>query len=176
MKYIQASYPDAETIAALHAQSWRRNYRGILPDSMLGGPLYEEHLAVWKDRLDCPCPDRQLILLALDQIEMLGFVSVLLDQEPLWGARLENLHVHPEYKGQGIGRTLLNQARTWVEATTPGNRMHLWVLAQNAPAIAFYEHLGGRPVEHNAWQVPTGEAVPEIRYLWPALSLAQASP
>ncbi|CAG0981425.1 hypothetical protein BURK2_01863 [Burkholderiales bacterium] len=170
MDYLPARPADAPAIAALHALSWRANYRGILPDGLLDGPIEEEHLAVWRERLASPRPERQFILLARGTDGLRGFVSVLLDQEPAWGARLENLHVHPENKGQGMGRALLVRAREWVEAVTPGNRLHLWVLAKNAPARAFYERLGGAPAEEGLWQVPSGEAVAELRYLWPALA------
>lgn len=169
MHYLAATPADALALATLHTLSWRRNYRGILPDSLLDGPLDEEQLAVWRDRLSSVRPERQLILLAQDRGVLRGFVSVLLDQEPAWGARLENLHVHPEAKGQGVGKALLSRARDWVEAVTPGNRMHLWVLAGNPAAIAFYEHLGGEVTERSVWRLPSGEEVPEIRFLWPAL-------
>lgn len=170
MDYVPATAADAAAIAALHALSWRANYRGILPDGLLDGPIEEEHLAVWRERLASPRPQRQFILLARETDSIRGFVCVLLDQEPAWGARLENLHVHPEAKGQGTGRALLVRAREWVEAVTPGNRLHLWVLGKNASARAFYERLGGAAAEEGVWQVPSGEAVAELRYLWPALT------
>ncbi len=153
-------------LAELHALSWRRTYRGILPDHLLDGPLVQEHLASWQARLETASPQRQLILLARRREYLAGFVCVLLDHDPAWGARLENLHVHPECKGQGLGGTLLGRARSWIQEATPGNAMHLWVFEQNLPARAFYEHQGGKRAERNLWELPSGERIPELRYVW----------
>jgi len=165
--FSSATTKDALPLAQLHALSWRRTYRGILPDHLLDGPLVEQHLASWASRLETGAPDRQLILLARQAEFLAGFVCVLLDHDPAWGARLENLHVHPECKGQGLGQKLLRRARSWVQAVTPGNSMHLWVFEQNLPARSFYERMGGEFAERNIWELPSGERVPELRYLWP---------
>ncbi|MBI3149500.1 MAG: GNAT family N-acetyltransferase [Betaproteobacteria bacterium] len=158
---------DAEALAGLHTLSWQRNYRGILPDTVLDGALYDEHLAVWRKRLSSSTPERQFFLLAVQEDAVVGFVSVLLDLDPEWGARLENLHVHPRNQGRGLGRELLQRARAWVAGAAPGQPLHLWVLAANAPALAFYDRLGGRAVQNNLWELPSGHKVSEIRYQWP---------
>lgn len=42
---------DAAAIAALHADSWRRHYRGIYSDFFLDGDLEQERRSVWSERL-----------------------------------------------------------------------------------------------------------------------------
>src|SRR5271157_3421686 len=42
---------DARAIAALHADSWRRHYRGVYSDAFLDGDVSVDRLAVWTDRL-----------------------------------------------------------------------------------------------------------------------------
>lgn len=161
-----ASPADAIAIAALHTQSWRTAYRGILPDHLLDGALADEQQAMWQARLAAPTENELWVCLAQSEEGLLGFVCVLADIEPAFGARIENLHVLPGLKGRGIGGELFARARNWIAARRPGNGMHLWVLAQNAPARAFYERQGGRAAQESFWRLDSGEEIPEIRYCW----------
>jgi hypothetical protein len=52
--YRAATEHDAEGIAQLHADSWRRNYRDAFSDAYLDGDLVAERLSVWTDRLRPP--------------------------------------------------------------------------------------------------------------------------
>ena len=47
VKIRGATLPDAEQIAALHADSWRRNYRGAYPDTFLDGEVFEDRRDAW---------------------------------------------------------------------------------------------------------------------------------
>lgn len=166
---VRATSEDADALADLHALSWRRTYRGILPDHLLDGPLVEEHRASWVARLAQGAPESQLLLTAREGPSLLGFVCLLLDSDPAWGARLENLHVHPQAKGRGIGGELLGRGRLWLRQVAAGQCMHLWVFEQNLPARRFYEHVGGRQMERAIWELPSGERIPELRYGWSPL-------
>jgi hypothetical protein len=42
---------DAEAIAHLHAESWRRTYRGMMSDEFLDGRALENRRRVWRQRL-----------------------------------------------------------------------------------------------------------------------------
>src|SRR6185436_13757074 len=101
--------------------------------------------------------------------ELLGFVCVLLDTEPEWGARLDNLHVSPEAKGTGIGYVLFNAAREWIADVAPGMAMHLWCVERNYGARRFYERQGGKIVETATRPVAQDLSVPELRYWWPPM-------
>ena len=41
---------DANAIAAVHAESWRTAYRGILSDAYLDGPIDAERRRLWRAR------------------------------------------------------------------------------------------------------------------------------
>ena len=157
---------DSQRIAELHAASWRAAYRGFVSDAYLDTDILAERTHVWQDRLAEP-PDRQYILLAEQDDVIIGFACVLLDEEPAWGACLDNLHVRPGLTGQGLGGELLTQALRWVAQTEPGWPLHLWVLAGNTGARRFYVRHGGERVEQTTKRMPDGSAPAVCRYRWP---------
>src|SRR4051812_43028830 len=92
LKLRLAGPADAEPIAALHADSWRRHYRGAYSDAFLDGDLDADRRAVWGQRLHKP-DDGAATIVAEDGSSFVGFVHVLFDDDPSWGALIENLHV-----------------------------------------------------------------------------------
>jgi len=168
--YRQATRADAEAIASVHTKNWREAYRGILPDAYLKGPIANERLDLWRSRFAAAGADRHFVLLAESEGDLVGFVCVLLDEEPQWGACLDNLHILPGWRGRGMGRELFGLAAQWVMSIEPGQGMHLWVLEANLGARRFYEALGGEIVEHRHKEVAEGVAIPSVRYFWPDLA------
>lgn len=55
MLYREATALDADAIAVLHAESWRRAYRGHLSDAYLDGPIFKDRTSVWRGRFQ-PVP------------------------------------------------------------------------------------------------------------------------
>lgn len=74
------------------------------------------------------------------------------------GLYLEDLFVHPEFRGRGIGKALLLHLAKLANARGCG-RMEWTVLDWNQPAIDFYESLGARRMKE--WQICrlTGDAL-----------------
>jgi len=66
------------------------------------------------------------------------------------GLFLEDLYVRPAYRGQGIGRGLLEHV-AGIAAARGCGRMEWSVLNWNRRAVGFYEALGARPV--NDWTI-----------------------
>jgi GNAT superfamily N-acetyltransferase len=163
--FREADPTDVALIAALHTESWRDAYRRMLPTTYLEGPIVDDRTSVWQQRLASSHPERQLVLLALDGDALLGFVCVLLDEEPQWGACLDNLHVVSHYKGQGLGRQLFAKAAQWVSTVEPRWPLHLWVFENNYGARRFYDCLGGAIIERQDKHI-AGAEVPSLRYLW----------
>jgi GNAT superfamily N-acetyltransferase len=114
-----AGASDSPRVAELHATSWQWAYRGFLSDAYLDTDVPAERLRVWQARLAQPS-DRNYVLLAEQRDVLVGFVCVLLDAEPAWGAYLDNLHVRPGLNGQGLGSRLLARALRWVARAEPG--------------------------------------------------------
>lgn len=141
---------DAGAIAALHAESWRSAYRGLVPDDDLGEGLDAERLEFWHKRFATPDAERRVAFLAMSDHLLVGFACVLADADPGHGPLLDNLHVKPGWRGHGIGALLLHKARDWSRSIAPGQPMHLWVLEGNAPARRFYRNQGGVEVERRS--------------------------
>ena len=77
------------------------------------------------------------------------------------GVYLEDLFVNPEFRGKGIGRSLLQYlAKVAVERDC--GRLEWSVLDWNAPAIGFYRRLGAVPMED--WTIfrVTGESLQRL--------------
>jgi hypothetical protein len=77
---------DAAAVAKLHAESWRRHYRGAYSDAFLDGDVFADRLAVWTKRLREPDPRRCAILAEDDAL--VGFANTVFDDDPRWGALL----------------------------------------------------------------------------------------
>jgi GNAT superfamily N-acetyltransferase len=120
---------------------------------------------LWHARLAHPS-ERQYVLLAERDDGLAGFVCVLLDEEPTWGACLDNLHVRPDLTGHGLGRALLAAAARWLRSVEPTWPLHLWVFEANAGARRFYERTGAELVEHSRKMMPDGEAHVVLRCVW----------
>lgn len=161
----QAVVSDAESIAYLHAESWRSAYRGILSDDYLDNGIFLERENYWQETLQAPQPERRYVLLAEQDKRPTAFVSVFLDEEPDYGALLHNLHVLPRLKGQGLGRLLMGEAAQWTIKQNV-KQMHLWVFEANIQARKFYEALGGEVVEKRLESVAGNVEREILRYFW----------
>ena len=175
MRLRPATAGDVDDIAALHAENWRRSYRGALRDEYLDGDILPERLAVWRPRLSEPTATAATIVAVDDASDaLLGFAHTIADEDPAWGSLLDNLHVVPDRKREGIGRSLLRATAEWVEGTARAPVLHLWVLEANAPARRFYEVLGAADVGGDVWVPPGGGLAPRRRYAWTDLSPLRA--
>ncbi len=157
---------DAEAIASMHTESWRDAYRGILPDSYLDGQIADERANLWRSRFTSLGSDRFLVVLTENLGKPVGFACVLLDEDPQWGACLDNLHVMPGWRSRGVGRLLFGRAARWVISTEPGWPIHLWVFEANASARRFYDALGGEVVKYHKKEVLKGIEIPSVLYVW----------
>ncbi|GAA4892652.1 GNAT family N-acetyltransferase [Ferrimonas pelagia] len=167
MQFQLAQAQDQAAIAQLHTQSWQENYRAILAQDYLQHRLAQEHQTLWSQRLACDDPSL-LILIAMAEGKLAGFICVQAGQDPKLGHYVENLHIHPDFRRQGLGKALLQQAQCWLNDQDPAQGLYLHVLAGNPKAIAFYARLGAYQVENAIWDAPCGTQVPEFIYRWHA--------
>lgn len=165
--HLRTALPaDAPAIAALHAASWATAYAHILSADWLAQDLAADRRRVWADRFAAPDPAMRVVL-AEDDAGLAGFVCLFLAADPHWGAHVDNLHVRPALKGQGLGRRLLGAAARIVLDETPGDGLDLHVFAANTAARGFYVRLGGveGPLEKEI--APDGSRQEYLRLWWP---------
>src|SRR5437588_2342028 len=161
---------DADAVANLHAESWRRHYRGAYSDAYLDGDVVADRLAVWRQRLSKPDANHCTIL--AEDGQLVGFAHVVFDHDSTWGALLDNMHVAHDHKRRGIGSRLLAQAAHALIGRPEKSGLYLWVLEQNGGARAFYEAYGARCVGRDAVSPPGGVATrltgapAKLRYSW----------
>lgn len=161
---------DAERVAALHAASWRRHYRGAYSDAYLDGDVVADRRGVWVPRLASAAaagpapgpapgpPPASSTILAEEAGELVGFVHVVFDHDERWGSLVDNLHVAGGRQRGGLGTVLLARAARAAAAHAKSASVYLWVLEQNDSARSFYAARGGEHVETATVDPPGGRA------------------
>ncbi|MFF5225790.1 GNAT family N-acetyltransferase [Dactylosporangium sp. NPDC000521] len=141
MRIRVATDGDVDGIARLHADSWRRHYRGAYSDAFLDGDVVADRLSVWRDRF--AARGGTVTFVADDDGELVGFVHVKLDDDVEWGSLVDNLHVADARRHGGVGTRLLRAAAGAVREQAASPKLYLWVLEQNTAAQRFYAARGG---------------------------------
>mgnify|MGYP000754045670 FL=1 len=85
------------------------------------------------------------------------------------GACIHALYIHPRARGTGLGRALLDQAKT------DQPRLILWVLAANRPARGFYARQGFVEAGQGGG-LGNDENLPDIRMVWHARTGVRTAP
>lgn len=168
----EARADDAAAIAAIHIESWRAVYRGILPDDYLDHDVVGERRAYWNAALANPRGGDFTLAAARSGI-VVGFISVTRAGEPDYDATIGSLHVMASGRGAGLGQRLMGRAAARL-IDDGASSVALTVYDANAAAIRFYERLGG--IADGAGIDPfAGANMPDTRYGWrdlPALRRA----
>lgn len=140
----EALASDVAAVASLHVRAWRAAYRGHMPDDFLDALDPSARAAMWTKALLRP---DHLVLVADDASGLVGFCSMVPARDSDAGdatAELSALYVDPSRLRSGVGSRLLDAAVA--AAGLRGFRsMNLWVLRDNAGAIAFYRSRGFLP-------------------------------
>ena len=164
-----ATEEDAAHIAAIHAASWRDAYAQILAPEFLSECIESDRLAVWSQRLRDRHED-QLVNVACDSTGLMqAFVCSYCDLDPIWGSLIDNLHVRPQARGQGIGERLFRNAAKQISTKASTSGLHLWIFEANVAGLRFYKRLGGLVVEKDSSRIPAAGGKTVLRLHWPRL-------
>ncbi len=98
-----ADRADAAAIASLHAKSWRDAYRSILNPDFLAGPIEDDRLALWSNRLADPAPSLIVETARGPDHQLFGFIAVFRGHDPRWGSWVDNLHVTQKCGAKRLG-------------------------------------------------------------------------
>lgn len=131
---------DAAAVARLQDDLWRATYSGLLPSWVLDARDDADNVARWRERAvaheEAGCsPEGVRTLVAHDEDSRpIGWASTgpPRDDDPPTDTELWSLYLASEYQGSGVAEQLLEAV---LPSPAPG---HLWVLAGNERAIAFY--------------------------------------
>ncbi|WP_187776055.1 GNAT family N-acetyltransferase [Salinicola corii] len=148
-----ATRDDAASIAGIHVDAWRHNYRGLIDDATLASLDVASKVETWREAL----VDDTSVFVASRGSNILGWVRIgpfrqteearpeVRAMTPGW-AELYGFYVSPRAQRQGVGSALWHRAYRW--CLDHGYRdVGLWVLAGNVVAIRFYAGCGFRDLE-----------------------------
>lgn len=168
--FREASLADVEALVAVHVASWYETYTGILPDEVLARISVSNSAAMWRKILVGPDDIlRAAIILVEEDRNAVGFGSYGLqsDQSLLdsgFSGEIGAIYILRSHQRRGIGRLLMGAMAS--ELSGAGHfAASLWVVRENAPALAFYNKLGGTVVEERL-EDGLGSVLVEKAYGW----------
>lgn len=165
MQITHAAPEDARAVAQIHVDSWREAYKAILPAQYLAS-LSVEKRQTWWDQ--CIAEGKPELLVAKSNGVVQGWINFGAsrdeDATPTDG-EIWAVYVAPASWSAGTGRQLWSSARQRMRSQGFGS-CSLWVFAQNARAIRFYEAAGFArdSIPAKSFQL-AGRQVEEVRYV-----------
>lgn len=158
---------DATGMGRAHVQAWRESYPGIVPAERLAALDAVERAGIWAAAIAAG----RHVTVVEDAAGIAGFSLCGEQREPELGCDGEfwAIYLLRRAQGQGLGWALMaGMARALLDE---GKRSaSLWIMTANAPALGFYEHLGGRmltrrTVDDRGWDMD------ETAYGWDRLDV-----
>ena len=149
---------DRLALSRIYDESWRRAYRGIVPQDCLDALPAGR----WSGFFDTPGVHT---LVAVDGDVYAGTASFGASRFPEYGGEGEliSLYLRPEYAGRGYGRALLVTALDGLAALGYDGAF-LWVLEGNTHARCFYEKAGFTLTADVLEDEIGGRRLREVRY------------
>lgn len=171
MNIREATCDDTAAIARVHVDSWHTTYRDLLPADFLARLSYAERENLWKRAL-CRSPRRSFVYVAEDDAgQIVGFASGGPTQTKNTNVKgeLYAIYLLESHQHRGLGRQLFSAVAERLQRDGFKD-MLLWVLDANAPAIKFYERLGGKPLRSQPLDID-GTVLSETAYGWDHLDV-----
>ena len=161
----RAARDDAEAIARVRIDGWRRSYQGLVPKGYLDAMNVGASLPLWQRVLEAP-GDIASVYVAQRDDEVVGFAAGNRLEEPKHGfdAELTAIYLAADVQRRGLGRRLVGTIAA-ERATHGASGMIVWVLAGNKAARAFYEALGAELVVEQPFEWD-GMPLVETGYGW----------
>lgn len=153
---------DADVLASVHDAAWRGAYLGIL-----GGIELERLIARrGSDWWEAAIRYRTRISLIEVAGVTAGYVTGGRSRMKTlpFASEIYELYLLPEYQGLGFGKRLFAAARADLRSSGLKG-LAVRVLAENTPACAFYETMGGKLVSESLERLGTSEIAMRV-YGW----------
>lgn len=154
---------DLKAVAYVHMQSWKKSYRGILPDDFLDQIQLESRLALRRRLFEKPS---RINLVAKCDSNVVGFCDggPNRDSNIDADAELYAIYLLEIYQGKGFASALFNTLTERLKKLKY-TKMCLWVLKDNDKARRFYEYKGGVGVNEKTIKIAEKEYL-EVCYLY----------
>lgn len=146
LRFRPAGMDDIEAIVGLHLRVWRHAMRDLAPPAAYAA-LDEDYRAdQWTRMLSAQAEDDRWLLAEIDG-RAVGIGGACAPSHAAFGDRgeIRFLYVDQAVQRRGIGRGLMSRLAGHLIAHGY-RRIALSVVEGNAPALAFYAALGGKPV------------------------------
>jgi L-amino acid N-acyltransferase YncA len=164
MRIRHAEPEDVRAVAEIHVEAWRAAYADIFPEDFLKSLTVASRQTFWAQFLK---EKQGHLQVAIDGDRMLGWINTgpCRDQDAVTGdAEIWALYASPVVWSTGVGRQLWWAAQSALREQA-FRRCRLWVLAQNARGMRFYQAAG---FERDAGSGKTielgGVKVEEVRF------------
>jgi ribosomal protein S18 acetylase RimI-like enzyme len=168
-----ATVHDVEVLADVHVRTWRKAYRGDVPQQYLDQMDAAERQQGWRQILQKPGSATTLVA-EHESKGVVGFIRVSpsrdTDTDPRLVGEVQALYLLPGCWGQGAGRLLMDAGLRRL-AETGFRENLLWVLATNDRARRFYEAGGWRPDGATKMDDSRGFSLFEVRYRRVAIAM-----
>ena len=164
-----ATVADASGMGAVHVGVWRSAYAGILPEAYLAGLSAMRQAQYYSAGL---LRGRPALVAQTEDDRVVGFATMSLDRQGTFAqSEIETLYVGEDWREQGIGRRLMQQAGRSL-ADQGARSVFLWVLSAN-PSQWFYQRLRGRRAAEGSTRV-AGVIIPKTAFVWDPIALLTA--
>lgn len=148
--FRSATQSDAGSVAKVYLSSRRE----FVPFA----PIAHSEEAVYGWIRDIVIPRNQVTVVEQDN-EIIGMMALSTTEETGW---IDQLYLHPNFVGQGIGTKLIEQAKTEL-----GSPIRLYTFQENQRAIQFYERHGFKAIQYGDGS-GNEENCPDVLYEWHA--------
>ena len=138
----KAEFIDIAAMAAIHYDAELASAKNTAREEIVRATPRENKIIAWEKTF----ADASVsILVAEDSSNLMGFISYgpFRDSKPSTekSGEIHTIFVRQTYWGQGIGRSLCNEALS-AFASQGAKEVRLWVYEDNSIARAFYEKMG----------------------------------
>ena len=158
----QAGTQDAGAIARVHDAAWTNAYSGVVPHIALTKMVRRRGENWWADAIR-----RSTIVLVLEITgKIVGYATLGRNRVKTLphNGEVYELYLLPEYQGVGFGTRLFLAARHELKRRKLKGAV-VWVLADNARAISFYQNAGGKAVAEGA-EFFDGQRLIKYAFAW----------
>jgi ribosomal protein S18 acetylase RimI-like enzyme len=141
MRVRHATPEDSRAIATIHVRSWQAAYQGIVPAQFLASLSIDQREGMWRQRLEQGATGTWV---TEEEGDVLGWISAgpsrdadaVSSTSEVWA-----IYVDPKHWRRGVGQRLWEEAEAQLRRSGFSD-VTLWVLQDNAGALAFYRSNG----------------------------------